>query len=165
MSRSAVLILSVIMLASAAFAQEAKDDRMPSGPIVITSDTLYADGKQNTATFIGSVKAVGDDFNLKSDWMKVFYAEGGSLRRIDAEGSVKLIREGRVVTSDHATYNAQERTLIFTGNARVVEEGNVLVGTKITYMIDEERYEVEGSKVFIENAGGRPPANKANKDK
>ncbi|KKM60973.1 hypothetical protein LCGC14_1536420 [marine sediment metagenome] len=159
MSRAAVLLLIhhvSIMLASVAFAGEAKEGRMPSGPIVITSDSLHADGKEGTATFIGSVKAVGDDFNLKADRMKVFYAEGGSLRRIDAEGSVKLIREGRVVTSDHATYNAQERTLIFTGNARVVEEGNVLVGTKITYMIDEERYEVEGSKVFIENAGGKP---------
>ena len=129
MSRAAVfflLLLPAIMLASVAKAEDTKDEKMLSGPIVITSDTLHADGNESTATFIGAVKAVGDDFNLKADWMKVFYAEGGSLRRIDAEGSVKLVREGRVVTSDHATYNARDRTLTFTGSARVVEEGNVI---------------------------------------
>ncbi len=128
-----------------------------SGPIVIVSDTLHADGAGGTATFIGSVVATGDDMNMKADRMKVFYAEGGGeMERIEADGSVKLIREGRIVTSERAIYNATDRVVVFTGNARAVEDGNVLVGTKITYMIDEDRYFVEGSKIFIEKTTGRP---------
>ncbi len=138
-------------------AEQAGQAKKSSGPIVIVSDSLQADGASGTATFIGSVVATGDEMNMKADRMKVFYAKGGGeLERLEADGSVKLIREGRIVTSERAVYNATNRVVVFTGNARAVEDGNVLVGTKITYMIDEDRYEVEGSKIFIENTTGRP---------
>ncbi len=155
-------------MGSLAYAEQTNDDKISTGSLVITSDSLHADGKEGTATFIGGVKAIGEDIHLTADRMKVFYSDGGALLKIDAEGSVKLIKDGKVVTSDHATYSAEDRTLIFTGNARAVDEGNVLVGTKITYMIDDQRYKVEGSKVFIESSGLMPldkPVGSDEKDK
>lgn len=137
--------------------KQAKQAKQASGPIIITSDTLRADGAKGTATFSGSVVATGDELHMEADTMKVYYAAGGGdLERIEASGSVKLVRENRIVTSEQAIYDAFERKMTFTGNARAVEDGNVLVGTKITYMIDEDRYEVEGSKIFIESTTGRP---------
>ncbi len=159
MSRLALVALAALLSASVVCAQEAVDSTRPeqasSGPIVITSDTLRADGAKGTATFSGSVLAVGNDLYMKADRMKVYYTGGGSdLERIEADGSVKLVREGRIVTSGRAVYDALGRKVTFTENARVVEGGNVLVGTKITYMIDEDRYFVEGTKLFIENTSG-----------
>ncbi len=168
MSRVMLVVLAVLLSATVSatvvFAQEAaelankaskaeKSEQSGgvSGPIVITSDTLRADGRKGTATFIGSVVAIGDDLYMTAERMKVFYAAGGGdLDRIEADGSVKLIREGRIITSERAVYEAQGRKMTFTENARVVEDGNVLVGTKITYMIDGDRYDVQDSKIFIE---------------
>ncbi len=169
MSRLVVVALAALLSASVVCAQEAvelpnkaeqaEQAEQVSGPIVITSDTLRADGSKGTATFIGSVVAIGDDLYMEADRMKVFYAAGGgALESIEADGSVKLIREGRIVTSERAVYDAQDRKMTFTENARVVEDGNVLVGTKITYMIDGDRYEVEGSKVFIEKTSKKAGA-------
>ena len=167
MSSKVLIVLAALLSATVVCAQEAAElsdmadkankankseqAEQVSGPIVITSDTLRADGRKGTATFIGSVVATGDDLYMKADRMKVFYAaDGGALERIEADGSVKLIREGRIVTSERAVYDAQGRKMTFTENARVVEGGNVLVGTKITYMIDGDRYDVQDSKIFIE---------------
>ena len=159
MSRFAIVALAALLSASVVCAQEAVDPtqakQASSGSIVITSDTLRADGAKGTATFSGSVRAIGDELHMEADTMKVYYTEGGSdLERIEADGSVKLVREGRIVTSGRAVYDTLGRKMTFTENARVVEGGNVLVGTKITYMIDEDRYDVEGSKIFIENTSG-----------
>ncbi len=163
MSRLVVVALAALLSASVVCAQEAVDStqakQASSGPIVITSETLQADGRKGTVTFIGSVVAIGDDLYMKADRMKVYYTEGGSdLERIEADGSVKLVREGRIVTSEHSVYVSSERKMTFTENARVVEDGNVLLGTRIIYMIDEDRYEVEGSKVFIEKTSKKAGA-------
>ena len=174
MSSKVLIVLAALLSATVVCAQEAAElsdmadmadkankankseqAEQVSGPIVITSDTLRADGSKGTATFIGSVVAIGDDLYMEADRMKVFYAAGGgALESIEADGSVKLIREGRIVTSERAVYDARDRKMTFTENARVVEDGNVLVGTKITYMIDGDRYDVEGSKIFIEKTSG-----------
>lgn len=155
-----ILILAALAFSTGgggAYAQKAKESPGElTGPLIITSDSLQADGKAGTATFIGSVEAKGDDFHMTANKMKVFYSEGGGeLKRIEAEGSVKLIRQGRIVTSERAVYRSSGRTMTFTGNARVVEGGNILVGSKIVYMLDDDRYEVEDSKVFIESMAGQ----------
>ena len=155
----ALVSVSVVSAANAQEAAEgpkqAGEEKLFSGPIVITSDTLLADGARGSAIFTGSVVAKGDDFNMKAEKMKVLYgADGGALQRIEADGSVKLVRAGRIITSERAIYDSSDRKVTFTGNARAVEGGNVLVGTKIIYMIDDDRYEVEGSKIFLENRSG-----------
>jgi len=175
LSSKVLMVLAVLLSATVVCAQEAAElsdmadmadmankankteqAEQVSGPIVITSDTLRADGANGTATFSGSVVATGNDLLMKADSMKVFYAaDGGALERIEAWGSVKLVREGRIVTSERAVYRSSGRTMTFTGNARVVEGGNILVGSKIVYMLDDDRYEVEDSKVFIESMAGQ----------
>lgn len=153
-----VLLISICIASAAEESKPASSLLAPTGPLVIKSDSLKADGRAGTAVFSGSVVATGDDLYMSADIMRVKYAKsGGALEQIIAEGSVKLVRSERVVTSEHVVYSALARTMVFTGSPRVVEGSNVLIGTKIVYMLDEDVYEVEGSKIFIDNTPAKEP--------
>ena len=120
------------------------------GPIIITSEMLTADNKAHTALFEHSVIARTTDMTIYADRMLVHYDEDtGDVNQIDAEGKVKVIKENRAITSPKAIYYAEEEKVIFTGDPRAVEGENVVTGKKMTYLIDEDRFLVEGSKVFL----------------
>lgn len=120
------------------------------GPIIITSESLIAESSSNTATFEGSVIAKTRDLTIYADRMVVKYnKESGNVKQINAYGSVKLVKEDRIITSKEATYFADEEKVIFTGEPRAVQKENVVTGKKMTYFMDEDRFIVENSKVFI----------------
>lgn len=125
------------------------------GPVEITSSTLSADNKANTALFEGSVVAKTREITLYSDRMTVFYSEDGMVEKIKAEGSVKLIKGEQVVTSGKAVYFAAQQKVVFTDNPRAVKGGNVIAGSKMTYLIEDDRSLVENSKVFLEQKKGQ----------
>lgn len=126
------------------------------GPIVITSQSLTANQKEGTAFFKGSVAAKSSEMTLFSDTMKVYYAEDGSVSRMESEGNVKLIKGGQTVTSERAVYTADTGTVVFTGDPRAVEGTSIVTGDKIIYYVSEDRFIVEGSRVIIapKPAGG-----------
>jgi len=125
------------------------------GPTTITASSLTADNRARTALFEGSVVAKNDAITIQSDRMLVNYAEEGKVTKIEATGHVKVIKGERIITSDAATYFADEEKVIFTGQPRAMEGGNVVSGTKMIYLVREDRSIVENSKVFIENRKSR----------
>lgn len=141
------------------FAGDKKDEKTPT---IITSRTLKADNKAKTALFEGNVVAKKGEMTMFADKMLVFYAEekgGSNIKKIDAEGNVKLIKGDRVVTSKSATYFADpQEHIIFTGEPRATEGENVVTGTKMTSFIKDDRSVVENSKVFLveKKTGGGP---------
>jgi lipopolysaccharide export system protein LptA len=120
------------------------------GPITITSVSLTADNKTHTALFEGSVIAKTETMVFYADTMLVHYTEDGRVTKIEANGHIKLIKGERVITSDTATYFAEEEKVIFIGQPKAVEGANMITGTKMTYLLKEDRSLVENSKVFIE---------------
>ncbi|BCB96961.1 hypothetical protein JZK55_18830 [Dissulfurispira thermophila] len=90
---------------------------------------------------------------LFADKMLVYYSEekgSSNIKRIDAEGNVKLIKGDRVVTSKFATYFAEpEERIIFTGEPKATEGENVVIGTKMIYFMKDDRSIVENSKVLL----------------
>jgi lipopolysaccharide export system protein LptA len=143
-----------IVLAGSVFAEE-KTEQI-KGPILITSQTLLSDNKARTALFEGSVVAKTENMTLYSDKMLVYYAEGsGNVTKIDAEGTVKLVKTGLVVTSKVANYFADEEKIIFTGEPKAIQKGDIITGTKMTYWMKEDRSFVENSRVLLENKKGK----------
>jgi len=111
---------------------------------------LTADNKAHTAVFENSVVARTSDMTLYADRMLVSYdANSGDLKMIEAEGTVKLLRGTRAIISQKATYYADAEKVIFTGEPRATDGENVVTGTKIIYLLNEDRYLVEDSKVFL----------------
>ncbi len=120
------------------------------GPITITSETLIADNKAHTARFERSVVARTTDMTLYADRMIVSYdADSGDVKMIEAEGNIKLLKGTGTIISQKAIYNTAGEKVIFTGEPRATDGDNVVTGTKITYLLNEDKYLVEGSKVFL----------------
>lgn len=147
-----VVIFLVVFVASGSrsFAEEKLLET--KGPVIITSSTLTADNKARTALFEGAVVAKTETVTIFSEKMLVYYNEGGKITKIDAGGNVKVIKGERVITSDEATYLAEEEKVVFTGQPKAVEGTSMVTGTKMIYLIKEDRSFVENSKVFTERS-------------
>ncbi len=125
--------------------------KKPSGPITITADSLQADSKAGRALFQGHVVAKSSDMTLYADKMLVLYGSQGGIDEIDAEGGIKLIKAGKIITSDKARYVKAEDKVVFTGSPKVAEGKTVINGSRITYYVAADRMAVSDSKVFIES--------------
>ncbi len=124
-------------------------------PIIITSQTLTADNKNNTAIFEGSVVAKTDDVTMYSDKMTVFYDNSESrIKKIHAIGNVKVHRNERAIFSNEATYLDDEEKIIFTGDPKAVEGENLITGTQIIFFLKDDRAVIEGSRVILQNKQG-----------
>lgn len=157
---SIIFFLSIFYLLNSSLYIFAQEKRGEKEPIIITSEILTADNKAKTALFEKSVVAKKGDMTLFADRMLVYYSENkdgsSSIKRIDAEGNVKLIKGERVVVSKIATYFSEpEERIIFIGEPRATEGENVVIGSKMTYYLKDDRSVVENSKIMlIDKKGG-----------
>lgn len=164
-----LLSMAYFLSPDVVFAQEKKAESSPaknvkqqkkeeSVPLIITSDTLTADNKSKTALFEGSVVAKKGDMMMFADKMLVYYTDDkgqSNVKKIEADGNVKVIRSDKVIMSKSAVYHADsEEYIIFTGEPRAMDGDNIVTGTKMTYFLKDERSVVEKSKVFLK---GRQP--------
>lgn len=155
---SKLLFISSFLIASLIFTSVSAEEKAQQlkGPIVITSETLTVDNEAHTALFENSVVARTTETTLNADKMLVHYnSETGDITQIDADGNIKLTKGARAIVSKKATYYTEGEKIIFTGNPRAVEGENVVTGKKITYFLNDDRFLVEDSKVFIKKMGGQ----------
>ena len=142
-----IIFIFSILIGNALSAEAVKKIK---GPIVITSEKLTADNQAHTALFERSVVARNAGTILYADRMLVYSnKDSGEVTKIDATGAVKMIKDKRVITSQEATYYAEGEKVIFTGDPKAVEDGNVMTGKKMTYLMNEDRFLVDDSKVFL----------------
>jgi lipopolysaccharide export system protein LptA len=147
------LCLLFFSLCSRSVAEEKRTGT--KGPVTITSSTLTADNKTRTALFEGSVTAKAEDTTMHADRMLVHYTEEGKVTRIEATGHVRLVKGERVITSDEATFLADEEKVIFTGQPKAVEGSTMVTGTRMIYLMKEDRSLVEQSRVFMEKGAAK----------
>jgi lipopolysaccharide export system protein LptA len=152
MSRLFSIVNCILIIFSLCFIAPAAPliEKAGKKPIVITSHTLTADNKNNTAIFEGSVIAKTDDITMYSDKMTVFYDNSESrVKKIHAVGNVKVHKKERAIFSNEATYLDDEGKIIFTGNPKAVEGENLITGSQIIFFLNEDRAVVEGSRVIL----------------
>jgi len=144
-------LLLIFFIVNVSFATTL-EDRQGKEPVVITSETLTADSKNNTAVFEGSVIAKSGDVAMYSDKMTVFYSESEKkIEKIHAVGHVKVHKNQQALFSDEAVYLNDDEKIIFTGNPKAVEGENVITGKQIIFYIKDERAVVQGSRVILQN--------------
>jgi len=154
MSKPLLILLSALTILSAypRGSFSALEDKAGKKPVVITSQTLTADSKNNTAVFEGSVIAKTEDITIYSDKMTVFYDNSESkIKQIEAKGNVKVHSKEKAIFSDEAIYMDDEKKIIFRGNPKAVEGENVITGKQIIFFINDDRAVVEGSRVILQN--------------
>ena len=146
MRRGIVAMLGLAWLA-AAHAALAQTAALPgqdsSEPIEIIADKLVVQQETQIATFTGNVVAVQGDMTLKSDLLRVFYAqeqaaEGAatpadstSIRRIEAEGNVSLSNPSDTATGDRGVYDVPAQKMTLTGNVVLTSGDNVVKGSSL----------------------------------
>jgi len=147
-------VLSVLLIHSTVSAATLIDKKGKT-PIIITSETLTADNKNSTAIFEGKVVAKTDAVTMYSDKMTVFYDNTrNKVTRIHALGHVKVRKEEKALFSDEAVYIEEDEKIIFTGNPKAVDGENVISGTQIIFYLKDDRAEVQGSRVVLQNKQG-----------
>ncbi|HDZ62592.1 MAG TPA: lipopolysaccharide transport periplasmic protein LptA [Nitrospirae bacterium] len=144
--RILIILLSFVLFDSMAVFCYAVNET----PIVITSQTLTVDSKNNTAVFEGGVVAKTGDIVIYSDKMEVSYSDvQGKITSIHASGKVRVHKEERAIFSEEAHYSGVEEKITFTGAPKVVDGENMISGSEIIYFIEDDRTVVRESRVII----------------
>jgi len=127
-------------------------DKEEKQPIVITSQSLTADNKENIAIFEGSVVATSEEMTMYSDKMTVYSdPDGNNIKKLHAAGNVKVHKNETTLFADEAMYFDDEEKIIFSGNPKAVQKGNVITGSEIIFYIKDERAIVQKSRVVLQN--------------
>lgn len=133
------------------------------GPIDIRSHGLEFFHDENRIHYLGNVVVTQGDTTIESDRLTVLYenepsnhaASPGSganpssrqrLKRITAEGRVRIASGDRRATSNKAIFNEQQRTVVLRGNVVLREGGSQVTGDEVTVFLDEKRSVVKGGK-------------------
>jgi len=154
------LVLMVLcVLVFSALAQDTPAGNPLSGvenPIHITADSLITDPQNKSAEFIGHVLATQGDTTITADKLKVYYKGGiqsgaasgmGTIVRIIAQGTVKIVLEDKIAHTEHAEYIADKSLVVLTGpNSRIIDGNNSISGQKITLYRDDRRIHVAGTQ-------------------
>jgi len=135
-------------------------------PIDITSDTVEADQKQNTATFKGNVVAKQEDVTLYANTLLIIYdPDTKKLKEIIATGNVKVVQMERRATGQKVTFDQDKNKVVLDGDAVVREGTNVIRGERITFYVEEERSVVEPAKGGRVSTSITPPPKEEGEEK
>ncbi len=152
------IIFSFFPLCVAESQREGLDEfGLGSGQIQITSDQLIADSEENSAEFIGNVRAVQKDTTITSNRMKIYFKKSAketkeepapdALLKIVISGNVEIKFDNRVAVTQEAVYIAEEKRLVLRGpNTKITSGKDTISGEKITYFRDKGRIQVEGGQ-------------------
>jgi len=149
-----VTIFAALSLAAAVAGGAAAQERggasareQGSRPIDVTADRVSADNARNMVTFEGNVVALQGDVTLYSDRIRAEYSrEAGAIDRIEAEGSVRIVQEGREAHAARATFFNLEQRVVLSGGATLRQGQNTIKGETITIFLRENRSVVTGGK-------------------
>lgn len=142
-----LLIFIVTLALFPAFAAlsraEEGEKNAPPPEINVTADRLVSDRNARYAEFSGRVVVTREASRLTCDNLKIYYmenkkdagggSENGSVEKMIASGSVRLIFEDKEAVAERAVYTAASDSVVLTGGEPKVTTGKSFVsGEKIT---------------------------------
>lgn len=153
---ASILIAAVVFSPAVMSAQTDPLDILKGGdePLVIRSETLEIDNKNQRVIFTGNVDARRSTFTIKCQKMHLYYLGDASgktegpedvrVDRVEARGDVKITRfDGGEAMADEAVYYQKEDKVVLTGNPVVKQGEDFVEGARITFFIGEKRSIVE----------------------
>ena len=96
-----------------------------SNELKVTSENLEVDRENRISVFLGDVYAYNEDIKIWSDKLIVkFDNEENEIEELNAENSVKIIKEEITATGDIGVYYLKSEKLNLLGNVEVIEKNN-----------------------------------------
>jgi len=155
MKRWAMGAAAALLAAGSAQAQLAGDS---SAPIDITADEAEVINSQCLAIWRGGAEALQAGTRMRANVIRVYSAKKGdgcgSTERLEAEGAVYYVTEGRAMRADNAVYASGSETVTLTGGVILVEGQNVARGDRLVVNVDT------GAAQMTSNARGRGNPNR-----
>jgi lipopolysaccharide export system protein LptA len=106
--------------------------RESNAPITIAADSLQADLKAKSATYIGNVVVVQGDTKLRANQVRVATVEG-KMDKVFATGNVVVDSpKSGTATGDNGIYSVVPRTVLMTGNVVLKKGKDVMRGSQLT---------------------------------
>lgn len=133
------LLVLIFGWCPAVFAQSLFSAADQDQPIDITSRQLEVFEQRQQSIFTGDVVVVQGETTLRTDRLTIYFDEQNQVRRIEAEGSVRIIDPLRTATGNQAIYDQTEDTLRLLGQADVVQGENRITGDEIILYLGENR--------------------------
>ena len=153
---ASLLVLVILTFNTAAV----ENENVPALPkedqkIHIKADKLVADIKANRAEFSGNVRVTLENTVLTADFLIIYYRQlsknkndmsidKSSIKKIVAQGKVKIDFGDAVASAEMAEYFADSDELTLSGrNSTVVKGNSAISGSKLTYYRAEGRVRVD----------------------
>jgi lipopolysaccharide export system protein LptA len=168
--RSCALALALLLLATAAAAQESpfgsfKHDS--TQPIEITSDRLTVNQSQQVATFAGEVVAGQGTLRLAATEVQVFYdadetaadAETGRIRLMKATGRVLLTNGTEAAEGEWAEYDVAKGIITMGGSVLLTQGENAISGQELWIDLNAGVGEIKGRVKTVFQPATRDEAN------
>lgn len=113
-----------------------------AGPMQIEANRLEVQNARQQATFTGNVHMTRDEFELWSDKLIAYYEAGGSLKRAEAFGHVRMQKQDKRGSSDKAVLNNLKHTITLIGHAEMQQKGGTVRGSTIVHDMQNDHTEV-----------------------
>lgn len=159
------LALSAILLAAAplapAMAQTIATSALKGhdnrAPIDVDADRIEVLDSENSAIFSGNVRVRQGPLSIEAQRIRVLYdrpARGDPVvRRMDAEGNVRLRSPTESAVSRFAVYDVEARILTLVGGVQLVQQKTKLDGNRLTINLESGRSTLDGRAATGEGGG------------
>lgn len=170
------LFFSLPLLVAGPFLTPAATAGQPP-PVRIEADRMESGAAPNSILFSGQVVARQDELTVHAATMTIFHfsseeqaalppGDQRRLKKLEAEGEVRIETEEWIGTGDFMEYFELERKVYLAGNARAWQDNNLVSGATITLYLDEGRSIVERGdhadervRAFFYSGNNTPPLN------
>jgi lipopolysaccharide export system protein LptA len=169
------LLIGLMVLYCTAVAAESRQrtvlNQGTDKAIIIESNSLEIDNKQNIISFIGDVDARQNTLSIQCQKMFIYYKtlsdpngqDKRDLLEIDkiiAMNGVIVHHPDGLAMAEKAIYYQKDEKVVLTGKPRLQQGDHIAEGSVITFYLNEDRTVVEGFQ--NSKAGVLPSAEKGN---
>lgn len=143
-------ILLVLLVAGAASAQtSALKNHDTDAPIDFDAARIEVRDKENQALLSGDVKIRQGNMTLDADTVKIFYSRpvrgDPSVRRLDAQGNVRLVSPSERATGRYGVYDVTEKQITLIGDVVLNQGQSQLRGQRLAIDLDSGRSTLDGA--------------------
>lgn len=118
-------------------------------PIDIDAARIEVRDRDNQALFSGQVRVRQAELGLDAQQLRVFYDHGAGealqIRRLDAEGGVRLSSPSEQATAAYGVYDVDQRQLTMIGNVVLTRGDSILRGQRLAIDLESGRSTLDGA--------------------
>ena len=103
--------------------------------IEITANSMEWKKKDSIAVAIGDAKAIQGNNVLYANKIVVFFNKKKNMKtikKLDALGNVKFLRESQIATGDSAVYFVENEKILIKGNVTLEREDSIMLGDELS---------------------------------